>query len=140
MLDKAEILLTEKKSAFLGQNRSYDWPRLMAQLFHHRGLIYGLGQRGTMADKIKAINYCDDAQNFAKQAGDVSRRAAVLNARGLIIYQLAERSGSLLREAESSLENAFALYTRIGDPRTSFQPLRNLLLVQRARSRKPVIK
>ena len=133
-LDKAEKLLTNNKSAFPGQNRSYDWPRLMAQLYHHRGLVYGLGKKGTMADKIKAINYCDDAQSFARQAGDVSRRAAVLNARGLIIYQLAERSGSLLREAESSLDNAFALYTRIGDPRTSFQPLRNLLLVRRLRA------
>jgi len=133
-LDKAEKLLTENKSAFLGQNRSYDWPRLMAQLFHYRGLVYGLGQRGTMADKLRAINHCDEAQNFAKQAGDVTRSAAVFNARGLIIYQLAERSGSLLREAENSLDNAFALYTRIGDPRTSFQPLRNLLLVQRLRA------
>ncbi|HNV37229.1 MAG TPA: tetratricopeptide repeat protein, partial [Rectinema sp.] len=97
-LDKAEKLLAENKSTFLRENRSYDWPRLMAQLFHYRGLVYGLGQRGTMADKLKAINYCDEAQNFAKQAGDVSRNAAVLNARGLIMYQLAERSGSLLRE------------------------------------------
>ena len=133
-LDKAEKLLTENKSAFSKRNRSYDWPRLMAQLLHYRGLVYGLGQRGTMADKLRAINHCDEAQNFAKQAGDVTRSAAVYNARGLIIYQLVERSGSLLREAESSLDNAFALYTRIGDPRTSFQPLRNLLLVQRLRA------
>ena len=133
-LDKAERLLRENKTAFVGQNRSYDWPRLMAQLYHHRGLIYGLGQMGKMGDKLKAINYCDDAQDFARQAGDVSRSAAVLNARGLIIYQMAERSGSLLREAESSLDLAFNLYTRIGDPRASFQPLRNLLLVQRLRA------
>ena len=102
----------------------------MAQLYHHRGLIYGLGQRGTMADKLTAMNYCDEAQEYARQAGDVSRQAAVFNARGLIIYQLAERSGSLLKEAESSLSNAFALSIRIGDPHTSFQPLRNQLLVQ----------
>ena len=132
-LDKAESLLIENRSNFQGQNRSYDWPRLMAQLFHHRGLIYGLGQKGTIVDKLKGINYCDEAYNFAYQAGDVSRRAAALNARGLIIYQLAERSGGLLREAESSLDNAFALYTRIGDPRASFQPLRNRLLIQRLR-------
>ncbi|OPY45239.1 MAG: NAD-dependent deacetylase [Methanosaeta sp. PtaU1.Bin028] len=128
-LEKADKLLKENKSDFQQQKRSYDWPRLMAQLYHHRGLIYGLGRRGTMADKLKAINYCDEAHDYAKQAGDVSRSAAILNARGLIIYQLAERSGSLLKEAESSLDNAFALWIRIGDPRTSFQPLRNLLLV-----------
>lgn len=133
-LEKADKLLRGNKSAFQEQKRPYDWPRLMAQLSHHRGLIYGLGQRGTMADKLTAINYCDEAQEYARRAGDVSRRAAVFNARGLIIYQLAERSGSLLKEAESSLSNAFAMYIRIGDPRTSFQPLRNQLLVHRLRA------
>jgi hypothetical protein len=129
-LEKADKLLRGNRSSFQEQKRSSDWPRLMAQLYHHRGLIYGLGQRGMMADKITAINYCDEAQEYARQAGDVSRQAAIFNARGLIIYQLAERSGSLLKEAESSLSNAFALSIRIGDPRTSFQPLRNQLLVQ----------
>ena len=133
-LDKAESVLIKNKSKFQEQNRSNDWPRLMAHLFHLRGLVYGLGQKGTIADKLKGINYCDEAYNYAYQAGDVARRAAALNARGLIIYQLAERSSSLLQEAESSLDNAFALYTRIGDPRTSFQPLRNRLLIQRLRT------
>jgi hypothetical protein len=133
-LDKAEELLINNKAILLEQNRSYDWQRLNAQMYKLRGLVYGLGKRGTMADKLKAINYCNKAQYFARLAGDVSCSAAVLNARGLIIYQLAERSGNLLREAESSLNDAFALYIRIGDPRTSFQPLRNQLLVQRLRA------
>ncbi len=133
-LEKAEELLKKTKPILLEQNRSYDWQRLNAQLYKLRALVYGLGKRGTMADKLKAINYCNEAQYFARLAGDVSCSAAVLNARGLIIYQLAERSGNLLREAESSLNDAFALYIRIGDPHTSFQPLRNRLLVQRLRA------
>jgi len=133
-LDKAEDILIKNRSKFQGQKRSYDWPRLMAHLLHLRGLVYGLGQRGTITEKIKGINYCDEANKFAYQAGDVTRRAAALNARGLIIYQLAERSSGLLREAESSLDNSLALSARIGDQRTSFQPLRNQLLIQLLRA------
>ena len=43
--------------------------------------------------------------------------------------QLVEKVDSRLRIAESSLNESLALYARIGDPRSSFQPLRNLLLV-----------
>ena len=133
-LDKAEDVLIRNQSNFQEQNRSYDWPRLMAHLYLQRGLVYGLGQEGSISDKIEGIYYCDEAGKFASQAGDVARKAAALNARGLITYQLAERSSGLLREAESSLDNAFALYTRIGDPLSSFQPLRNRLLIQRLRT------
>jgi len=134
MLDKAEKELIKNKSKFQEQNRAYDWPRLMAYLFHQRGLI--LGQKGTITDKLDAIFYCEEAYDLAYQAGDITRRAAALNARGLFIYQLAEKSGGLLQEAEISLDNALALYSRIGDPRSSFQPSRNRLLINRLRSNK----
>lgn len=133
-LSKIERALIESEPKFKEQKRSYDWPRLMAHLFFLQGLVYGLGQRGSITDKINGINYCDKSDEFAYQAGDVARRAAALNARGLIIYQLAERSSGLLQEAEASLDNAFALHIRIGDPHRSFQPLRNRLLVQRLRT------
>jgi hypothetical protein len=106
----------------------------MAHLFFLRGLVYGLGQKGTLKDKILGIEYCDKASEFASQAGDVARKAAILNARGLIIYQLAERTNVMLQEAETSLNEALVMYSKIRDPRSCFQPSRNLLLVHRLRS------
>jgi len=134
ILDKIEDELIAIKSKLQKQKKAYDWPRLMAHLFLLRGLVYGLGQKGTLKDKILGINYCDKASEFASQAGDVARKATILNARGLIVYQLAERTNRILQEAEFSLNEALALHAKIRDPRGCFQPSRNLLLIHHLRS------
>lgn len=132
-LDKIEQELVTIKPELQKQKRTYDYPRLMAYLLFLRGLVYGLGRKGAFEDKIKGIECCDKAYGFASRAGDVARKASILNARGLIISQLAERTGSIFQEAENSLNEALALYSKIRDPRSCFQPSRNLLLVHRLR-------
>ncbi|WP_440955390.1 SIR2 family protein [Methanosarcina sp. Mfa9] len=132
-LDKIENELVGIKPELQIQKKAYDWPRLMAHLLFLRGLVYGLGRKGIFKDKITGIEYCDKAADFASRAGDVARKAAILNARGLIISQLAERTSSILQEAEDSLNEALALHARLRDPRSCFQPSRNLLLVHRLR-------
>lgn len=132
-LDKIEKELVMIKPELQKQKRAYDYPQLMAYLLFLRGLVYGLGRKGTFEDKIKGIECCDDASDFASRVGDVARKASILNARGLIISQLAERTGSIFQEAENSLNESLALYSRIRDPRSCFQPSRNLLLVHRLR-------
>jgi hypothetical protein len=134
ILDKIENDLIDVKSKLQKQKKAYHWSRLMAYLFLLRGLVCGLGQKGTLSDKILGINYCDKASEFASQAGDVARKAAALNARGLIVYQLAERTNKILQEAEISLNEALALHAKIRDPHSCFQPSRNLLLVYRLHS------
>ena len=145
-LDEVEAALKQPEFEMAGM--AYDKNRLMAQMLHYRGLVYGLGLRGEIEDKLKGLDYCDEASQHANRAGDISRRAAILNGRGLILFQLAEKANNQLKAAENvsndqldekvdrrlqtaerSLNESLALYARIGDPRSSFQPLRNLLLV-----------
>ncbi|AKB54898.1 hypothetical protein MSBRM_1900 [Methanosarcina barkeri MS] len=132
-LDKIEQELVKIKSELQKQKRAYDYPRLMAYLLFLRGLVYGLGRKGIFKDKIKGIECCYKASDFASRAGDIARKASILNAQGLIISQLAERTDSMFQEAEKSLNEALALHARIGDPRSCFQQSRNLLLVHRLR-------
>jgi hypothetical protein len=150
-LDEAEDVL--KKPDFSNPRTAYDMNRLMAQMLHYRGLVLGLGLSGEIDNKLKGIDYCNRALDYANQAGDIERKAAILNACGLINYQLAEKAynrimvaGSsssdqfnepivnYLQEAESSLYESLALYARLLDPRRSFQPLRNLMLVHLLRA------
>ncbi|VVB69325.1 SIR2-like domain protein [uncultured archaeon] len=150
-LDEAEDVL--KRPDFFNPKIAYDMNRLMAQMLHYRGLVLGLGLSGEIDNKLKGLDYCNRALDYANQAGDISRKAAILNARGLINYQLAEKAyNSLvvtesssndqvneqavkrLQEAESSLNESLALYARIIDPRSSFQPLRNLMLAHLLRA------
>jgi len=152
ILDGVEAELNQpnlKKLDMLFDDKS----RLMAQLLHYRGLICGLGLSGDISNKLEGLYYCKSALEFADLVGDISRKAAVLNGRGLIMYQLAEKMDDplqvaesssngqptenadyWLQEAESSLNESLALYARIRDPRSSFQPLRNLMLVHLLRA------
>jgi hypothetical protein len=150
-LDEAEDVL--KRPDFSNPRTAYDMNRLMAQMLHYQGLVLGLGLSGEIDNKLKGIDYCNRALDYANQAGDIERKAAILNACGLINYQLAEKAynsimvaGSsssdqfneqivnYLQEAESSLYESLALYARLLDPRRSFQPLRNLMLVHLLRA------
>lgn len=133
-LDKIEKELVVIKPELQKQKKTYEWPRLMANLFFLRGLVYGLGSKEIFKDKIIGLECFDKASDFASQAGDVARKAAILNARGLIIYQLAERTNVMLREAETSFNEALVLNSKIGDPLSCFHPSHNLLLVHRLRS------
>ena len=60
-LDKIEKELVMIKPELQKQKMAYDYPRLMAYLLFLRGLVYGLGQKGTFKDKINGIEYCDKA-------------------------------------------------------------------------------
>lgn len=150
-LDEAEDGL--KKEDFFNPKMAYDMNRLKAQMLHYRGLVFGLGLSGEIDIKLKGLDYCNKALDYANQAGDIERKAAILNAYGLISYQLAEKAYNrlivaesssrdkvneqivnYLQEAESSLNESLALYARIIDPRRSFQPLRNLMLVHLLRA------
>jgi len=150
-LDEAEEVL--KKPDFFNPRAAYDINRLMAQMLHYRGLVLGLGLGGEIDNKLKGIDYCNRALDYANQAGDIERKAAILNAYGLISYQLAEKTYNILtaddskssyqfneqavnylQAAESSLYESLALYARLLDPRRSFQPLRNLMLVHLLRA------
>ena len=150
-LDEAEDVL--KRPDFFNPRTAYDMNRLMAQMLHYRGLVLGLGLSGEIDNKLKGIDYCNRALSYANRAGDIERKAAILNAYGLISYQLAEKAyNSLmvaessssdqfnehvvnyLQAAESSLYESLALYARLLDPRRSFQPLRNLMLVHLLRA------
>lgn len=97
-LDNIENELKDIKSKLQKQKKAYDWPRLMAHQFFLRGLVCGLGQKGTLQDKVLGIEFCDKAFFFARQSGDIVRQASIKNAKGLIISQLAERSSSLFEE------------------------------------------
>lgn len=150
-LDEAEDVL--KRQDFSNPRVAYDMNRLMAQMLHYRGLVLGLGLGGEIDNKLKGIDYCNRALDYANQAGDIERKAAILNAYGLISYQLAEKAHNsltaadstssyqfneqavnYLQAAESSLYESLALYARLLDPRRSFQPLRNLMLVHLLRA------
>jgi hypothetical protein len=80
---------------------------------------------------LVAVAHCDRAIEKAEQAGNVDQKASALNARALILHDLAGRPEWILESAEKSLEGALALNARIGDPRACFQNLRNLGLVHR---------
>jgi len=150
-LDEAEEVL--KRPDFFNPEAAYDMNRLMAQMLHYRGLVLGLGLSGEIDNKLKGIDYCNRALDYANLAGDIERKAAILNAYGLISYQLAEKAYNnlmvaessssdqfneqvvnYLQAAESSLYESLALYARLLDPRRSFQPLRNLMLVHLLRA------
>ena len=133
-LKRAHKLLNMNKSYFESEGRGFDWSRLMAELYFLHALVYGLGLQGNIYDKLEAIRYCAEAEKLATLTGDVSRKAAILNVRGLLLYQLAERSSEYLNEAEKSFDKSFELHLRIGDPRLTFQPLRNRILAQRLRA------
>ena len=92
-----------------------------------QGLILGMGRR----DKESR----DAALPANLDAGFVGLQAAVLNASGLIKYQMAGESFEILKSGAKDLEAAFRLNIYIGDARSCFQQMRNIGLIHAKLSR-----
>ncbi|MFZ3166710.1 MAG: SIR2 family protein [Candidatus Methanoperedens sp.] len=78
---------------------------------------------------LSAIQHCDLAIEHSDEIGDISGKASTLNAKGLILHELANRNIDVLQASESALNSALELNSRIGDARACFQQCRNLGLV-----------
>jgi tetratricopeptide (TPR) repeat protein len=132
MLQKCEALLND--SGFVERIRGYDTLRLQATLYNYRGLVHGLGGQQTLAEKLRGLSDLEEALSCAQLAGDVVGRAAILNSKGLILFQIAEQAESTLQLAEDVLDESFGLFARLQNPRRMFQPLRNQVMVHQLRS------
>jgi len=99
-----------------------------------KGLILGMGRRDTES-RGKALPILQEAANNADEGGFVGLRAAILNASGLIKYQMAGNSIDLLQSGAKDLDAAFRLNIYIGDARSCFQQMRNVGLIHAKLSR-----
>lgn len=117
ILDQVEedIKKYNDKGIFEDADSPYEYPILMSHMLTIRALVYGMGLTGDINYKIKALEYCDEAFDFAVQAGDITRKASILNSKGLIICQLVERNLSLLQEASNILNDSLLLSSQIQD-------------------------
>jgi len=89
---------------------------------------------------LSAVQQCDTAIKHSDKVGDISGKAAALNAKGLILHELAIQELTIhpidiLQTAEDVLNSALELHSRIGDARACFQQCRNLGLVHSSLSR-----
>ncbi|AGB49494.1 hypothetical protein Metho_1267 [Methanomethylovorans hollandica DSM 15978] len=126
---KLESRLKHKSS----KKKIYEYSILRAKLLRIHGLICGLGLKSTVKNKVEGIVYCAEAYEISHKIGDITAKAQALNARGLIVYQLIERSDNILEDAENSVNESFILHTKTTDKRKSFQSARNILLINRLR-------
>lgn len=90
---------------------------------------------GLSSGLLFAVQQCDNAIDHSDKVGDISGKAAALNAKGLILHELAVHSTDILQTAENVLNSALELNSRIGDARACFQQCRNLGLVHSSLSR-----
>ncbi|GFH54414.1 hypothetical protein CTEN210_10890 [Chaetoceros tenuissimus] len=91
-------------------------------------LTLGMGLKD-IESREKALELLVDAEKLADDGGFVGLQAAILNANGLIKYQMAGKSVELLESGAVDLEKAFRLNIYIGDARSCFQQMRNLGLI-----------
>mmetsp|Transcript_1755 Transcript_1755/g.2318 ORF Transcript_1755/g.2318 Transcript_1755/m.2318 type:complete len:804 (+) Transcript_1755:133-2544(+) len=99
-----------------------------------KGLILGMGRRDTES-REKALSILEEAAKNADEGGFVGLHAAILNASGLIKYQMAGNSIDLLESGAKDLDIAFRLNIYIGDARSCFQQMRNVGLIHAKLSR-----
>ncbi len=92
------------------------------------GLILGLG-RSDRESKDAALPILEGVAKLAEDGGFVGLQASILNASGLIKYQIAANSIDILQAGAKDLNAAFRLNKYIGDARSCFQQLRNLGLI-----------
>lgn len=90
---------------------------------------------GLSSGLLSAVQQCDTAIEHSDTVGDISGKAAALNAKGLILHELAIHPIDILQAAEDVLNSALELHSRIGDARACFQQCRNLGLVHSSLSR-----
>jgi hypothetical protein len=90
---------------------------------------------GLSSGMLSAVQQCDTAIEHSDTVGDISGKAAALNAKGLILHELAIHPIDILQAAEDVLKSALELHSRIGDARACFQQCRNLGLVHSSLSR-----
>jgi len=99
-----------------------------------QGLILGMG-RQDKESKDRALPILEEAVKLADEGGFVGLQAAVLNASGLVKYQMAGNSIEILHSGAKDLNAAFRLNIYIGDARSCFQEMRNLGLIHAKLSR-----
>jgi tetratricopeptide (TPR) repeat protein len=99
--------------------------------------LSGKDIKGTLpsSGQLSAIQHCDIAIVHSDKVGDISGKASALNAKGLILHELANRNIDVLKASEGALNSALELNSRIGDARACFQQCRNLGLVHSSLSR-----
>lgn len=97
-----------------------------------KGLILGMGRRDKES-RDAAVLILEEVANL--EAGFVGLQAAVLNASGLIKYQMAGNSVEILQSGAKDLEAAFRLNIYVGDARSCFQQMRNIGLIHAKLSR-----
>ena len=81
---------------------------------------------GLSSGLLSAVQHCDTAIEHSDAVGDISGKAAALNAKGLILHELTIHPIDILQTAEDVLYSALELHSRIGDVRACFQQCRNL--------------
>ena len=119
------------------------WAR--SRLHRLYALTLGLSGQDTIgtglnSGLLSAVQHCDTAIKHSDAVGDISGKAAALNAKGLILHELAIHELTIhpidiLQTAEDVLNSALELHSRIGDARACFQQCRNLGLVHSSLSR-----
>jgi len=90
---------------------------------------------GLSSGLLSAAQHCDTAIKHSDAVGNISGKAAALNAKGLILHELAIHPIGILQTAEDVLNSALEFHSRIGDARACFQQCRNLGLVHSSLSR-----
>lgn len=99
-----------------------------------KALILGMGHRDKES-RSAAILILQGASKTADEGGFVELQSAILNASGLIKYQMAGDSVEILKSGATDLDAAFRLNIYIGAPRSCFQQMRNLGLIHAKLSR-----
>lgn len=130
--DEAEELL-ERLDTLINENES-DTSILKIEVRKRlmRGLILGMGRRDKDS-REQAVVVLKEAVD--RNDGFVGLQAAILNASGLIKYQMAGDSIDILKSGAEDLDAAFRLNIYIGDARSCFQQMRNIGLIHSKLSR-----
>jgi tetratricopeptide (TPR) repeat protein len=130
--DEAEALLDEIQVSSDDSDLDTHLLKIRIRKGLMKGLILGMGRRDKES-REEAIKVLQEVANL--EAGFVGLQAAILNASGLIKYQMAGESTDILESGAKDLESAFRLNIYIGDARSCFQQMRNLGLIHAKLSR-----
>jgi len=132
--DEAQKLLDELEASIKNNETETFVTKIKVRKGLMLGLILGMG-RGDKESRDKALPILEEAAEQADEGGFVRLRAAVLNASGLIKYQMAGDSIEMLESGAKDLDAAFRLNIYIGDARSCFQQMRNVGLIHAKLSR-----
>ena len=121
-LDDLEIRL-EQSVTYEGLKKHF------IEVFFQRGLILGMCGDKSIERKGKGAALLKSGLDFATRNGYPLKKAACLNALGLIFFQESDKSESKLLEAEECLEQALELNIFCGSTRSCYQQYRNLGLI-----------